>query len=167
MQELTAELLKSVVHYEPETGVFTWIMRSGVSAGILRWNGRWPGKRAGSLNPRGYRAISLCGFKDLEHRLAWLYVTGRMPADQIDHINGQKDDNRFANLREASNSENQINKPIYATNKSGFKGVSWHRGAQKWQAFFGPKYLGLFTDIEDAAAAYSAAASSSQFVRIT
>lgn len=97
---LTQEYLKSRLRYDPETGHFTWISELA----------RWSGKRAGSSDSAGYIAIEIDGRGYKAHRLAWLYVHGRMPADQLDHINRDKADNRIENLRECTHAENCMNR---------------------------------------------------------
>jgi hypothetical protein len=103
----------------------------------------------------GYWAIRVDDTLYLAHRLAWLYVTGNWPEDQIDHVNGQRNDNRFCNLREATNIQNSHNRR-YAGNKSGFQGV--RRENSKWLAEIKVRYkpirLGLFDTPEEAYVAY-------------
>lgn len=150
--DVTQKELKSVLSYDPEAGVFTWIARVGNRVKI--------GDVAGYSDPGGYRQISIRGKLYLEHRLAWLYVHGEWPKQFIDHINGIKYDNRLANLREATGSENQQNQMRPSTNnKLGILGVSARD--RKFQAEITinrkKKYLGLFTTPEQAHAAYLAA----------
>lgn len=120
------------------------------------------GKRAGTLNRLGYVQIKMDGRLYLAHRLAWFLHYGYLPAKQIDHVNGNKADNRISNLRLASGSENLRNRGKPCNNTSGYKGVSWIAHYQKWQAtikFDGKnKYLGRFATREEAAEAYSKAA---------
>lgn len=147
---ITHQRLKEVLHYDPETGIFTWLMFRGgkATAGI----------RAGRTHYRGYRYIKVKQVAYAEHRLAWLYMIGKMPADQIDHINGDKADNRFSNLREATNSQNHMNRPVRSDSRSQAKGVKWLPANKKWTARIqvGNKriYLGFFTTMEEAAEAY-------------
>lgn len=152
-QDLTAERLRQLLHYDPETGVFTRPVR--VSNCRI-------GKQAGCLRPDGYRYIGIDGDRYMAHRLAWLYATGQWPAVQIDHINGDRADNRFVNLREATNAENQRNSKRRSDNTSGFKGVHWRRHTGKWLAQIGHNgrlvYLGLFPTAKMAHAAYCEAA---------
>jgi hypothetical protein len=119
----TVEHIRSVLDYNPQTGEFTWKAHS-----------RRPdlvGKRAGSPTNTGYWAIAIHNQKRLAHRLAWFYVTGIWPSKHIDHIDGDKKNNSFANLREVDRFGNLQNmrRPTKA-NKSGFLGVSKHQG--KW-----------------------------------
>ena len=136
--------------------------------GTLRWKNR-PSNRvkigdiAGCLNGFGYRRLKICGERFVAHRLAWLIMTGEWPDHEIDHINQDKDDNRWVNLRAATHSENNINTPlIMANNTSGYRGVSWHSQRSKWLAQIAKNgrhyHLGLFETKEDAYEAYKAAA---------
>lgn len=98
---LHSELLR-ILSYDPVSGIFTWKIRQAYRSHI--------GEEAGGINKsKGYRAIMLFGKPFLTHRLAWFYVTGNWPIDQIDHINGVKDDNRLINLREADYFTNRQN----------------------------------------------------------
>jgi hypothetical protein len=151
---LTAERLRELLDYDQETGRLTNKVSRGASAPA--------GQLAGSKfrYPDGYPRVTINGKMYLAHRLAWLYVTGVWPVAQIDHINGVSDDNRFANLREASASENSRNSKLPTSNTSGFKGVCRHR--KGWQATIRidgrTVYLGMFKTPEAAHAAYCAAA---------
>lgn len=152
MIALTADRLRELLDYDPETGVFTWrVSRSNVHAGTT----------AGSAHRvMGYRLIRVDGHKYMAHRLAWLYTTGRWPLGEIDHINRDGLDNRIVNLRDASRSQNAGNQKRRTTNTSGLKGASPLRG--KWQGKICVRgeqiYLGLFDTPEAAHAAYCAAA---------
>jgi hypothetical protein len=116
-RSLTQERLKELLRYEPETGWFTWRLASSI-ANI--------GDRAGGHHGHGYRQIGLDYKKYLEHSLAVFYMTGEWPKDEVDHINGKKDDNRWVNLRLATRSENGHNKPVHRANRSGYPGVYLH-----------------------------------------
>lgn len=151
--------LKELLHYDEETGQFT----------RLKTRGRGKkkclvGRVAGCISNDGYRHIAVDGRRYLAHRLAWLYVHGVFPVDQLDHINCVRDDNRIANLRLATQSQNNANMRVPSHNTSGVKGVYWHKGASKWMAYITAnrqrRYLGLFTSIDAAAAAYATAACS-------
>jgi len=117
--------LKEQLHYDPETGIFTrktWCRRTR----------RNKGARCGNIMSLGYREIRFNGYRTYEHRLAWFYMTGEWPPNQIDHINRIRDDNRFCNLRLADQSLQEYNKGISRRNKTGFKGVSWDKEKNKW-----------------------------------
>lgn len=117
---MTQDELKSILHYEPETGVFTWI-----NSGLV----------ANSICPLGYRRIKYKKKTYKQHRLAWLYMTGNMPKEFIDHINHIRHDNRWCNLREATNSQNQHNRIKPKTNtKSGLIGAGWNDTAKLWMS---------------------------------
>lgn len=147
---LNQKILKSVLHYNPDTGVFTWVVRTSNSVKV--------GDVAGGLS-RGYICIRVNNKIYKGHRLAWLYMTGCFPIDQIDHKNGARHDNRFCNLREATRSQNQHNvfKPT-ANSTSELRGVSYRKDCEKYVAHIGVdginKYLGLFNTPEEASAAY-------------
>jgi len=109
--------------------------------GLLRWRTAPCGhrKRVGDIagwvsKSRGYRKIRLDGQDIQQHRVAWLWIHGEWPSVQLDHINGNRTDNRLVNLREATSSQNKMNVPIKRNNSSGYKGVSWCRERRKWKA---------------------------------
>jgi hypothetical protein len=143
---LNPERLRELLAYDPETGAFTWRV------------GQRAGKVAGSVHSKGYARIWVGGRSYRAHRLAWLYVTGAWPVAQLDHANGARDDNRFVNLREATNAENGHNRKT--NNPCGFKGVRQQK--KRWCARIGKNgrriFLGLFATPEEAHAAYVAAA---------
>lgn len=152
--ELTVERLRELLDYNPETGVFKCRCRRGrLEAGDV----------AGAVNDRGYRIICCDGEFHRAHRLAWFLSHGRWPDGDIDHINGIRDDNRLANLREATRRQNNGNMRCPRHNTSGVKGVWWHKRGKKWAAGITlpgrrNKHLGLFHSKEEAAAAYLKAA---------
>lgn len=139
--------------YEPETGVFTRLVGSG---------GYAPGTTAGFTSKGGYVAIGFGGRRHPAHRLAWFYCYGVWPSGMIDHINGDPQDNRIVNLREADDSLNQANRKLSPKTTSGLKGVTWNKRCRKWQAAVkvrGKNYhLGLFVDPQEAHQAYLRAA---------
>lgn len=145
-RELSQEKLKEILDYDPETGEFRWKVTKSPAA--------MAGAPAGHIHYAGYRRIMIDGVIFAAHRLAWLYSHGSWPVDQIDHINGVRDDNRISNLREASDDENKQNKGLYRNNVSGHQGVGWHSPSGKWRARIrvGGKLrcVGLFDDIADA-----------------
>lgn len=125
-EHLTAEVLKNVLHYSPETGLFTWIKRMGKRG--------MPGRVAGTVDFSGYVVVTINKKRHKAHRLAWLYTTGHWPVVAMDHINGDRADNRLCNLRPADWAENQQNRGRQRNNRSGFTGVSWDRRAGNWRA---------------------------------
>lgn len=149
---LTQQELKEFLHYDPETGIFTWKIFSNSRVKI--------GDTAGHLDKvKGYVRIKINGKSYLAHRLAWLYVTGAMPKVLIDHENGIKHDNWFNNLRQATygqNLQNQ-NKPQRG-NKSGYLGVSFDKRRGKYAAQIKAngeqKFIGYFTTPKLAHEAY-------------
>ena len=151
-QELTAEELRELLHYNPDTGIFTWKVGSAnqVKAGDV----------AGCQNVLGYLRIQLQSRKYLAHRLAWLYVRGEWPKDQLDHVNRVRTDNRITNLMDVSTKQNMQNAGKYSHNTSGHPGVYWYKRDSKWQARIMHNrkniHLGYFTDIEEALAARKA-----------
>ena len=138
MDFISQKRLKELLHYDPETGVFTWLRREGKSRAVSVFNSNYAGKVAGNIqtDSSGHKQISIYFDKKAHkaHRLAWLYVYGKMPKGIIDHINGDSLDNRIVNLREADDFQSAWNKGKLATNKSGYKGVSLKKKSGKWVA---------------------------------
>jgi len=146
---LTQERLKELLRYDPQTGVFTWLVSPGnrVPAGAI----------AGGPMGGGRWHITVCGVLYLAHRLAWLWMTGAWPKLEIDHRNGVGSDNKWTNLREADRPLNMENlQCAHRDNGSGFLGVSRKRGAFEAQIQINGKkqYLGTFPDPVSAHAAY-------------
>lgn len=141
--------LHELADYDKETGFFQWSKkRRGIKTGV----------RLGTDNGFGYQRITVLGKSYYAHRLAWFYVYGTWP-DQIDHINGVRDDNRIGNLRDVTVQQNNQNRNTAQKNSgSQMLGVSWHKKAKKWQAhicvYKERKYLGLFDDVNEAHKAY-------------
>lgn len=162
---INQELLKEFLHYQPETGIFTWKERSGKyfhNDGSCRWwNETHAGKEAGYLDPQGYIYIHIQSKPYLAHRLAWLYEHGRFPAEDTDHINGVKHNNWIKNIRSVSNTENRRNMKRNIRNTSGCLGVGRHKSTQKWKVTIGVSgkavYLGLFEDWFEAVCARKSA----------
>lgn len=149
----TADDLRDAFTYEKETGAIRWrASRRGTAKS---------GMEAGSILQIGYRLIRLYGYQTTAQRVAWCMVYGEWPSHCIDHINGNRADNRLSNLREATYSQNGQNRGKPANNTSGVKGVSWSKSHKKWQAaiaFNGSqRHLGRFDTIEGARAAYARA----------
>lgn len=152
---LTQAELQRLFHYEPDTGHF---IRKITMAGNAK-----AGAIAGTKAVRGGIIIRMFGNKDFRaHRLAWLYMTGELPpvGMEIDHINGNPEDNRWCNLRLATSGQNKHNSGVRKNNTHGFKGVSHVRG--RWMASirlnWKRHYLGCFATPEEAAEAYAKAA---------
>lgn len=128
----------------------------------VRWSQnahlRVRGRPAGTLDSHGYWQFSVCvngvGKILRAHRVIWLLAHGSWPKEDIDHINGDRADNRLVNLREASRSENNCNRAMRANNSSSVKGVCFHKGAGKWMAYIQSErnriHLGLFANLADA-----------------
>jgi len=145
MGKLTQDRLKELLDYNPITGIFTWKISRG------RYAARDLG---GGVNVKGYRRIRLDGKKYLASRLAWLYMEGYFPENQMDHINRIRDDDRWVNLRHVSAQCNTRNSKQRKDNISGVTGVYWHTQHDKWgadiQVDHKRKYLGYFKDFTEA-----------------
>lgn len=148
---ITQEELQALLHYDADTGVFTWKQTKGPRA--------VKGDVAGT-DFEGYVRIKINSEKYLAHRLAWLYVYGYFSEDMLDHINQNKSDNRICNLREASRSENLFNKGKTKANTSGVKGASWDKRNKVYLARLSVNnrkiYLGRFKTISEAEAVLTA-----------
>lgn len=153
--------LKKLLTYEADTGVFVWLARDrNESPSENAWRGfnsRYAGSVAGCIKSNGYRVIMVDKQQIYAHRLAWLYVSGAMPTEMIDHIDGDTLNNAFANLRPVSCLENNHNRSMTKVNRSGVNGVHWSNSNNGWVAQIKVEYkvihLGTFLTIRDAAAA--------------
>jgi len=160
---ITAAFLRSVLHYDPLTGEFTWRERTDVRP---QWNARYAGKTAGyQWCPSGsrvtYRSIRILDWPFMGHRLAWLYMTGEWPANDVDHRDGDGLNNRWANLRAATKTQNGANRGPTKRNKTGFKGVSRlpdgrYRATIQIDGRW--RQIGVFATAEEAGIAYAVAA---------
>lgn len=121
---LTQQQLKKHIYYNPITGQFTW---------ILPTSNRVKKGRPATYISQGYYFIRLFGQLIAVHRLAFLYMTGKIPAE-VDHINGNRTDNRWENLRSVTRKENTKNKRMLNSNTSGITGVYWDKNRNKWSA---------------------------------
>lgn len=148
---ISQEHLKSILHYDPETGIWTWLVD----------------QKANKLKNKTfirnkYIRIQVDYKSYYAHRLAFLYMTGKFPEKDVDHINRIKDDNRWINLREANRSQNKGNIDIPKNNTSGHKGVTYRKEENLWTSSImvegSRKYLGYFPTKELAAKAYNKAA---------
>jgi len=145
---LDQQTLMLQVHYDPETGEFTWNIGGRKKVAYAR---------AGSLDGKGYWRIMIDGVDYRAHRLAWLYMTGRWPVQEVDHKNRNRTDNRWANLREATAGEQRQNQGLRSDATSGFRGVTYLPAKNKWLARIAMnrrrKHLGLHDTVVDAVAA--------------
>lgn len=155
IQDITREQLKEILHYDPESGIFTWIKTTSRKVKI--------GQAAGTNGPRGIFINSIVfGCPVLAHRLAWLYMTGSFPTDGmvIDHRDRNPFNNVFANLRLCTQQENTWNAGFKKSNRTGVKGVSLlpsGRFHARLRTSEGLKLIGNFKTIEEAAAAVKSA----------
>jgi hypothetical protein len=142
---LTQKILKELLDYNQDTGIFTWkVSRGKAKAGNV----------AGKINNDGYIAIGFNYKTYQSHRLAWIYVYGEFPKKLIDHINGIKTDNKISNLRECNHSQNGFNRKISINNTSNVKGIYWYKQYNKWRSQIKVnkkiKFLGYFDDFFEA-----------------
>lgn len=153
MTTLTCDRLREVLNYDAKTGVFTWRIKTSRKVIV--------GREAGSVKSKGYVYIRIDSKPYYAHRLAWCYVYGDWPDEEIDHINGIRHDNRISNLRQASRKQNMENR-VQPIGASGYRGVCWLEANQKWRASIVHNkkniYLGLFDTAEEASAMYKDAA---------
>jgi hypothetical protein len=154
---LTAEELKRIVHYDPKTGVFRWLVAPNMSVK--------EGDVACNTRPDGYMALQYKNRLYKAHRLAWLYMTGEWPEATVDHKNRNPSDNRWENLRAATRAQQVANQRVRT--KTGYRGVNKVAGARgrPYRAVFYAgigvgkrKHLGYFATAEEAAAAYASEA---------
>lgn len=146
---MEANELRRLLNYDPKTGIFRWRVSRGPRAKV--------GAIAGCVSGEEYTRIRLNGKLYRGHRLAWLYMTGEWPPVEIDHVDCNKSNSRFTNLRKATILEQRGNKKRQSNNTSGAKGVCWHKAAGKWFVQLGGRSQ-LFDSIEEAATAYAVAA---------
>lgn len=152
-ENVTQEELKNVLSYDPETGDFVWLISPASHVKI--------GRLAGRIGANGYRVIKYNRRDYGSHRLAWLYMTGEFPQNQIDHIDGDPLNNRIVNLRDVDRTQNQRNRRRNRNNKSGITGVSWHKSLGQWQSDTKDNgatiHLGCFKDFFEACCARKSA----------
>lgn len=158
---VTQQRLIQLFSYSPETGEFTFLSRPDDAFATPRaaaiFKTKCLGKVAGWAHASGYVSIKVDEGSYLAHRLAWLYMTGNMPPHEVDHINGNRSDNRFVNLRAVTKLENSHNQSLRVTNKSGATGVFWEVRRNMWLATIlnagKSTHLGYFKTFEEACAA--------------
>ena len=149
--ELTHKTLLEKLFYDPESGLFYSRLKLGLDGN--------PAK-VGHINQKGYAFVSVNGWPYQAHRLAWFYVHQQWPSHEVDHINGDRSDNRICNLRDVTKKQNQENRKSFV-GKSGIRGVCWSKHAKKWKAYVKHNQklhnLGFFVCKEEAGAAAAAA----------
>lgn len=149
--DLTQEYLKSILKYEPETGLWFWLIQAGLNVG--------EGSIAGSIQ-NGYLVIGIDCKVYMAHRLAHLYMTGKWPENEVDHENRIRSDCRWENIRNAKHNQNQYNAKVKSNSKSGIKGIRLKYN--KWESRIRingkPTHLGYFSTPEEAHEAYLKAA---------
>lgn len=160
-----------LLQYDEESGKLFWKQRTpdlfsngrfSAECECSRWNTRFAGREAfTATDGKGYKHGRIMGKLYCAHRVAWLLHIGDWPEEHIDHINGDKADNRFDNLRLVTHSENMRNQRIRSDNSSGVVGVSWDKHHDKWVAFINVDLkqtrIGSYSNLEDAVAARKAA----------
>lgn len=155
-------LLRQLLNYDAGTGILTWrertpnMFKAGNRtplANCTRWNKIFSGKATGSRGGHGYLVVRLGSCVYQAHRLVWMMQNGVEP-DEIDHINGDRADNRIANLRDVPRAKNRLNQKRYENNKSGIPGVFWDASRDRWRSYISIDRrrisLGQFDDIDDA-----------------
>lgn len=158
---LTQDRVKTLLSYDPDTGVFRWKTARSNAARL---------SVAGTVCKKGYRRISIDAKTYAAHRLAWLYVYGVYPDVEMDHINRCRDDNRIQNLRLANRFVNTQNTNNRKDNVSGHRGVGWHKASSKWRARISVNNknlnLGSFLSFDEAVNAYRQAAAKYHIYRV-
>lgn len=152
------ERLRAEASYDPATGVVTWLQRPGAPA----WNARCAGRPVGSADGNGYLQTGWHGRRTRVHRLAFALHHGRWPVGEVDHINGDRSDNRACNLREATRAQNAANVPARCDSRAGVKGIRFDPRLGRWIAAITAgrrrMHIGVFDTAEAAHAAYVEAA---------
>lgn len=154
------ETLRQLLYYQPETGGLVWNPRPrelfNTYRGFRVWEERFAGTQAFTANLKGYRHGRIFRKAYLAHRVIWALVHGAWPKAEIDHINGNRADNRIENLREVNGSENHRNMKRLVTNTSGTTGVYWDKANNKWMVLIWhdgrSQFKGYFHSKDDAIA---------------
>lgn len=165
-REIDIDLLRRLLRYEPDTGKLFWLKRDislfeptdkRSALHLYRWwNGRFAGKEAFTAYCGSGFHGKIFGELYYAHRVIWAMEHGEWPAE-VDHIKGDRTNNRKANLRAVDHLTNMQNKAIYKSSKTGFHGVTWHKGKQRWQSKITisrkVRHLGTFNTLDAAVAA--------------
>lgn len=148
------ERLRELLSYDEDSGVLTWKVQPATSRSNICFNNKCGGKVAGTVGAKGYIMIGMGKVYYLAHRIIWKMKTGADPLDIVDHEDTDRSNNRWCNLREASNGSNIQNSRIRIDNSSGIKGVHWDAQHKKWRAVITVNgtslRLGRFANIRDA-----------------
>lgn len=162
VNKVTPDMLRELLRYDPETGLLYWLKRPSSMFGggvqnpkssAAAWNAKWAGSEAFTAVSNGYKYGRIFMANYSAHRVIWTLVHGEWPDADIDHISGDRSDNRLVNLRSVSHRDNCRNMTRSDANKSGVTGVMWDRHRGKWSAAIGGTKLGRF---ESKSAAISA-----------
>ena len=156
--------IRKVLSYDAGTGKFKWLVMplefSKSHAHNRSWNAQWSGKEAlTSTNTNGYKKGSVLGVFVSAHRVAWALHYGKWPDGHIDHINGDRADNRIENLRDVLHHDNMRNMAATRLNTSGQVGVRWNKKDKRWHARIGGgggksfKHIGVYKTFDEAVAA--------------
>ena len=159
--KLTQKVLKDLLHYDPDTGIFTWKFRHvdyfSSEGSYKSWNTKYANKIAGSKlysdkNKTIYLKIGIFGKPYLAHRLSYLYIEGEFPSDEIDHNNGNGLNNKWYNLQKITHQNNQRNRSVNINNKTGIMGIRKHRNKFESSITVNSKYiyLGVFVNFFEA-----------------
>ena len=159
---ISQEIVRELLDYDPETGKLTWRRRDRKwfksDKDCAGWNTRYSDKEAFKTLVVGYFRGSIQDKAYYAHRIIWLWMTGEWPEEQIDHINHDRKDNRWLNLRQVSNQENGKNRTKQRNNFSNQTGVCWNKRIEKWFAYISNNIsIGSFVSLEEAVSARKAA----------
>jgi hypothetical protein len=163
MNQLDIDTLRILLRYDAESGLLYWRQRDReffkTEINWRQWNSRLAGKQAFmAVGNHGYHKGTILNKWFRAHRVVWALHYGAWPHGFIDHLNGDRKDNRIANLRVVDFVQNGRNQKLRKSNTSGVMGVCWHKLTQKWAASIkiagkASTHLGIYSDIEDAIAA--------------
>ena len=146
--------MRGLLRYDPSTGKLYWRDRNELEPDAKRWNKRYAGKEAFTTKCGGYMYGPIRGVTCSAHRVVWAIVYGEWPSADVDHINGDRTDNRLSNLRVVCRKENTRNRKIPKTNTSGSMGLGWYPDRQKWRVVITSdgkrRHLGYFSDFNEA-----------------